>query len=235
MFTVLVSLVGAALSFFKTQQNLAVENLALRHQIGILKRTLGKRRVRFKPSDRRLWVMLFRLWSGWQRALAIVQPATVIRWHREGFRRFWTRKSRRGDGRPALERELQTLIRKMSIANVTWRAPRIRNELAKIGITVSRSTVAKYMVRHRKPQCHLQPQRSVDGATGRADLPGRDCATLPPQRPGRDLWQVLSTACPQSRHRRSADRREVALAKSIRRTADRCTAPFGRSLALLGP
>ena len=151
MFTVFVSLVGAALSYFKTQQNLAVENLALRHQIGILKRTLGKRRVRFKPSDRRLWVMLFRLWSGWQQALAIVQPATVIRWHREGFRRFWTRKSRRGDGRPALEREFLALIRKMSIANVTCGAPRIRNELAKIGITVSRSTVAKYMVRHREP------------------------------------------------------------------------------------
>jgi putative transposase len=150
MFTVLVSLVGAALSFFKTQQNLAVENLALRHQIGILKRTLGKGRVRFKPFDRGLWVMLFRLWSGWQEALAIVQPATVIRWHREGFRRFWTRKSRRRDGRPALDREMRALIRKMSIANLTWGAPRICNELAKIGIKVSRSTVAKYMVRHRK-------------------------------------------------------------------------------------
>ena len=69
-FTVLVCPVGAALSFFKSQQNLAVENLALRHQIGILKRTLGKRRVRFKPSDRRLSVMFLRLWSGWQQALA---------------------------------------------------------------------------------------------------------------------------------------------------------------------
>ena len=82
MFTVLVSLVGAALSFLKTQQELALENLALRHQIGVLKRTLVTKRVCFKPSDRRLWVMLFRLWSGWQQALAIVQPATVIRWHR---------------------------------------------------------------------------------------------------------------------------------------------------------
>jgi hypothetical protein len=72
--------------------------------------------------------MIFRLWSGWQQALAIVQPATVIRWHREGFRRFWTRKSCRGDGRPALDRELRALIRKMSIANVTWGAPRIRKK-----------------------------------------------------------------------------------------------------------
>ena len=83
--------------------------------------------------------MLFRLGSGWQQALAIVQPATVLRWHREGFRRFWARKSRRRDGRPALDREMRALIRKMSIANVTWGAPRRCNELANSGIKVCRS------------------------------------------------------------------------------------------------
>jgi transposase InsO family protein len=151
MFDVFASLVGATLSFFKTQRELALENLALRHQIGVLKRTLGTRRVCLKPSDRKLWVVLSRLWSEWQQALAILQPATVIRWHRQGFRRYWACKSRRRFGRPELDREMRTLIRKMSTSNPTWGAPRIRNELAKIGINLSRSTVAKYMFRQRKP------------------------------------------------------------------------------------
>jgi hypothetical protein len=99
MLNVLASLVGAVFSFFKTQRALALENLALRHQIGVLKRTLGTKRVCLKPCDRKLWVLLFRVWTGWQQVLAIVQPATVIRWHREGFRRFWARKSRRRGGR----------------------------------------------------------------------------------------------------------------------------------------
>src|SRR6202165_5569710 len=78
--------------------------------------------------------------------------AKVCRLHREGFKRFWTRRSRAGRvGRPALDRELVGLIRKMSRSNVTWGAPRIRNELAKRGIEVAVSTVARYMVRERKP------------------------------------------------------------------------------------
>ena len=75
----------------------------------------------------------------------------MIRWHREGFKRFWTRKSAKCLGRPGLDREVVDLIRKMSQANVTWGAPRIRNELAKLGIEVAVSTVAKYMPRRRKP------------------------------------------------------------------------------------
>jgi len=90
--------------------------------------------------------------TGWGEVLAVVEPATVIRWHREGFRRFWTRKSMRRLGRPGLDCEVVDLIRKMSQANVTWGAPRIRNELAKLGIEVAVSTVAKYMPRRRKPR-----------------------------------------------------------------------------------
>ena len=98
-------------------------------------------------------MVLARYWAGWRYALAIVRPATVVRWHREGFRRFWNRKSRAGQrrGRPTLDRQLVELIRKMSRSNVTWGAPRIRNELAKLGIKVGLSSVAKYMVRERKP------------------------------------------------------------------------------------
>jgi len=93
--------------------------------------------------DRAFWVMLSRRWTGWREALAIVEPATVIRWHREGFRRFWRRRSRPGrPGRPALDRELVNLIRRTSQANVTWGAPRIRNELAALGIDVAVSTLS---------------------------------------------------------------------------------------------
>jgi len=76
MFIVLASLVRAAFSFFRTQRELALENLALRHPIGFLKRTLGTKRVCLKPCDRKFWVVLSRIWTGWQQALGIVQPAT---------------------------------------------------------------------------------------------------------------------------------------------------------------
>jgi transposase InsO family protein len=91
-------------------------------------------------------------WKSWREALAIVEPKTVIRWHREGFRRFWRRKSRRERvGRPGLNPEIVTLIRRMAQANVTWGAPRIRNELALVGIEVAVSSVAKYMPRRHRP------------------------------------------------------------------------------------
>ena len=143
---------GTARSSFRTKRELSLENLALRHQIGVLTRPPGDRRPRFGRWDRALWVVLSRRWDAWRYALAIVQPATVIRWHREGFKRFWTRRSRAGRvGRPALDPELVGLIRRMSKSNVTWGAPRIRNELGRLGIEVAVSTIARYMVRQRKP------------------------------------------------------------------------------------
>ena len=152
MLNVLRSLAGAARSFLRTKRVLALENLALRHQIGVLKRSLGKRRLQLGLADRGLWATLSRVFRGWEQALAIVQPATVIGWHRAGFKRFWTRKSRAGKpGRPLVDHAIRGLIRKMSRANPTWGSPRVRNELAKLGIELSRATVAKYMIRHRKP------------------------------------------------------------------------------------
>ena len=81
----------------------------------------------------------------------MVQPETVIGWHRQGFRLYWRWKSRHGDGRPEVSPEVRNLIRQMSHANPRWGAPRIHGELLKIGIEVCQATVAKYMVRHRKP------------------------------------------------------------------------------------
>jgi hypothetical protein len=112
------TILGTIKSSFKARRELALENLTLRHQVGVLTRTAGDRRPRLSSWDRGLWVVLCRHWKAWRGALAIVQPAAVLRWHREGFRRFWTRRSRvRGDGRPALDREVVGLIRRMSTSN----------------------------------------------------------------------------------------------------------------------
>lgn len=129
---------------------LAVENLALRQQLAVLERTA--KRPRLRRRDRVFWVWLSRLWTDWRSVLVIVQPDTVVRWHREGFRLYWRWKSRRHQvGRPQTERELRDLIRRMCRENSTWGAPRIQSELRLLGYTVAESTVLKYMIRSAKP------------------------------------------------------------------------------------
>jgi transposase InsO family protein len=134
----------------RTRRALALENLALRHQLAVLQRAAPHPRLR--RSDRLLWVLLSRLWNGWAYALLLFKPETVIRWHRAGFARCWTWKSRRiGPGRPAVAPDVRALIRRMSEANPLWGAPRIHGELRKLGIEISQATVSKYLVRHRTP------------------------------------------------------------------------------------
>jgi transposase InsO family protein len=134
----------------RTQRSLVFENLALRHQLAVLQRTAPRPRLR--TADRLFWVLLSRLWSGWTDAVSVVQPATVIRWQRTGFKLVWTWKSRRpGPGRPAVALEVRALIRQMSTANPIWGAPRIHGELQKLGVEISQAAVSKYVVRHRKP------------------------------------------------------------------------------------
>ena len=141
-------------SIFRSRAALQLENLALRHQIGVLQRSVRKR-PKLTPLDRLLWVWLFAVWSDWRSALAIVHPETVIAWHRAGCRWFWTWKVRHGQpGRPVISRELRDLIRKMCRENPCWGAPRIHGELLKLGIDIGESSVSKYMVRNRKPQSH---------------------------------------------------------------------------------
>jgi len=134
----------------RSRARLECELLALRHQLHVLQRT-RPRRVRLSVPDRWLWVWLSRVWTEWRRALVVVEPATVIAWHRRGLRVFWSWKSRRREGRPAVSREVQDLIRTMSQANPLWGAPRIHGELLKVGIEICQATVAKYMTRHRQP------------------------------------------------------------------------------------
>ena len=127
--------------------------------------------MRFHRIDRLLWVVLSRFWSGWRHSLRIVQPNTVIRWHRRAFAWYWTRKSRRHPGRPEVAAETRDLIRRMSQVNPLWGAPRIHAELLKLGIEVAQSTVAKYLGQQRKPPSqpwrtfstnHVEQMASID-------------------------------------------------------------------------
>jgi transposase InsO family protein len=138
-------------STFHSRAALQLENLALRHQIGVLQRS-SRKRPQLTLVDRLLWVWLSRIWSGWRPALTIVRPETVVAWHRKGFRLFWTWKVWHGQqGRPVISREVRDLIRKMCRENPSWGAPRIHGELLKLGIDIAESSVSKYMVRNRKP------------------------------------------------------------------------------------
>ena len=136
-------------AFLLPRATLAAEILALRHQLGVLQRSV--RHPRLRQRDRILWVWLSRLRADWRSSLVIVKPGTVIRWHRQGFRLYWRWKSREQPGRPKIDAETRSLIRRMSRENVTWGAPRIQSELALLGYVVTQSTVATYMNRHRKP------------------------------------------------------------------------------------
>jgi putative transposase len=142
------SLVLAALAFFRTRRQSAIEILALRHQLGVLRRSV--KRPRLTNVDRGLWVLLSRRWARWTDALIIVKPATVVKWHRAGFRRYWTWRSRPKGGRPGIDPEVRKLIKQMANANL-WGAPRIHGELLKLGIEISEATVSKYLPRRRKP------------------------------------------------------------------------------------
>ena len=107
--------------------------------------------MRLAKTDRWLWVVLAHLWAGWRTALVIVKPETVIARHRQGFRLWWTWKSRRRLGRPTVPADIRTLIRTMAQANPWWGAPRIHGELLTLGLDVCETTVATYMVRPRRP------------------------------------------------------------------------------------
>jgi putative transposase len=151
MFTLFVSLLFTMPACFRTRTALQAEILGLRHQLLVLQRTSRGHKLHLSSADRALWVWLSRIWTDWRSALIIVKPETVIGWHRKGFRLYWRWKSRHSEGRPSVSSEARDLIRRISLANPRWGAPRIHGELLKLGIQVSQATVAKYMVRHRKP------------------------------------------------------------------------------------
>jgi len=146
----LVALAAAFMAFFRDRAALQLEILALRHQLGVLQRSV--KRPKLTAADRFLWARLSTVWKEWQSTIAIVKPATVIGWHRQGFRLFWTWRIRRGKpGRPGVPKEIRSLIRKMSRDNPLWGAPRIHGELLKLGMDIGETSVSKYMIRQRNP------------------------------------------------------------------------------------
>lgn len=145
-------LVHLLVSKFCSRSRLEVENLVLRHQLNPLRRATLKR-PRLTNWDRLVFVWLYRLSPGILTAVRLVQPETIVRWHRSGVRLYWRWKSRPRGGRPRIPTDVRRLIRDMSTANPLWGAPRIHGELLKLGIEVGQTTVAKYMVRRRRPPC----------------------------------------------------------------------------------
>src|SRR5262245_2870041 len=146
MTSVLISWLAMLRGVVRSRAALHLEVLALRHQLHVLQRS-RPRRLHLAKADRCLWAWLSLAWTDWRTALVIVKPETVIAWHRQGFRLFWTWKSRGGAGRPSVPADVRILIRKMAQDNPLWGAPRIHGELLKLGVDVSQATVAKYIGR----------------------------------------------------------------------------------------
>src|SRR5215216_2957076 len=150
MFALLCFVLVVLVSPFKSQSRLEAENAALRHQLIVLRRNM-QGRVRLTNSDRWFFIQLYRWFPSILNVLTIIRPETLVRWHRAGFRCYWRWKSRPRGGRPQIETDLRALIRRMSIENPLWGAPRIHGELLKLGFEVAQSSVAKYMVKRRGP------------------------------------------------------------------------------------
>src|ERR671918_2415904 len=173
MITVVLHLLRLLPVLFGGHRQLALENLALRQQLAVYKRTTPRPKLRL--ADRLFWAGLARVWAGWRQALVIVTPDTVLRWQRRRFRDYWTQLSgRSASGRPPVNAEISTLVRKMAAANPLWGAPRIHGELLKLGIDISERTVSRLMPKNRKPPSqtwrtfldnHIREMVSIDFLT----------------------------------------------------------------------
>jgi hypothetical protein len=151
MIALLCFVMAALAAPFKSKSRLEAENAVLRHQLIVLRRKV-QGRGRLTNSDRCFFIQLYRWFPSILKALTIIRPETLVRWHRADFPCYWRRKSRPRGGRPQIDTDLHALIRRMSIENPLWGAPRIHGELIKLGFEVAQSSVAKYMVkRHGLP------------------------------------------------------------------------------------
>ena len=149
MMEALILLFSFLKSGLKNQTELALENLALRLQLAILKR--NRPHATLKKGDRVFRACISCFWHRWWESLIVVKPETVVRWHRKGFALYWARLSRRQAGRPAADSNIGDLIRRMASANPTWGSPRIHGELLKLGLKISERTVARLMPKKGKP------------------------------------------------------------------------------------
>lgn len=150
MMTRLHLVLATLASLFQSRTRLQAENAALRQQLAVLRQE-GPGRVYLTSWDRFVLVWPYRLFPSILSTIQIVQPETVIRWHRGGFRAYWRWRSRSAGGRPRIDAEIRSLIRQMSGENPLWGTPRIHGEMLKLGFEIAQSTVAKYMIRGRRP------------------------------------------------------------------------------------
>jgi putative transposase len=150
-----LAVIAALRVFFRSRLDTSLEVLALRHQVAVLKRK--RQRTRLTRIDRLLWITLRSAWSRWSDALVIVKPATVIAWHRKGFRLYWRWRSRCRGGRPRVSDEIRALIRRMRFENAGWGAPKIHGELLKLGFHISERSVGRYL-RRLHPRQHDRSQ-----------------------------------------------------------------------------
>jgi hypothetical protein len=130
--------------FFMCRTDLALEILALRQQVAVLKRK--RSRPKLSRIDRLFWTALRSAWFRWAEVLLIVKPETVVSWHRAGFRLYWRWRSRGpAAGRATITAEIQELIRRMARENRSWGAPKIHGELLKLGFVLSERSVSRYL------------------------------------------------------------------------------------------
>src|SRR6266446_3006590 len=178
---------------FGGHRQLALENLALRHQLAVYKRMVTRPRLR--RTDRLFWIGLARVWVGWKQPLIIVTPDTVLRWQRRRFREYWTKLSRRPTGgRPPINAEIKALVTRMATANPLWGAPRIHGEFLKLGIDVAERTISRLMP--KRPTPPSQPWRAFLTNHVR-DLVALDFFTVPTVR-----LRVLFVLVVLAHHRR---------------------------------
>jgi len=167
-------LIGWIIGFFRSRQDLILENLALREQLLALKAKRPRRRL--STAHKFFWIALLRLWSRWKQSLVLVTPKTVVAWHRAGFRLYWRwlSRARRLGGRTRISKEIRSLIFRMAAENPTWGAPRIHGELLKLGFRISEPTVSRWLRRVRKTtdpgQCWLTFVRNHRDAIAAMDF-----------------------------------------------------------------
>lgn len=138
-----LALVAALSAFFRDRRDVAIEVLALRQQVAVLKRK--RPRPHLTTTDRLFWILLQRTCVRWKELLLIVKPETVLGWHRAGFCLFWRWRSRARGGPPRIAEEIRLLIRRLADENTDWGAPKIHGELLKLGFVLSERTVARYL------------------------------------------------------------------------------------------
>ena len=149
MGTFLLAILTYVSAFVISRHRLALEAVALRQQLAVYKRK--QPRPKLHRSDRLFWVALRRVWKNWSEALILVKPATLVAWHRAGYRLFWRWRSRpQRVGRPKVAGEVRHLIRRMKKENPSWGAPRIHGELLLLGFDISEPSVSRYLQRLKR-------------------------------------------------------------------------------------